>query len=299
MRSMFNTTVSCYANVTDNVGKEITLREFLFCDKYKEQIETLRSTTDINVRKNLKRQLPMATISGTFAPTRRAENLVRHSHLLCIDLDKQDNSNVDWFDDLKNEWHNIPQILYAARSVGGQGWFVIFRLGYPDKHRAQFEALRRDFAHEGLTVDSSCSDVSRMRIISYDPNPYVNEAATLYNKLWVEPKPTYHASHYISDSMVYVEKCCREIAAHGIDITATYDDWFHVGAALASLGERGRSLFHLVSSQNVKYRPDETDRKFTNCLHYVTKISIGTFFHICSKYGVNCEKFRSLTWNNV
>jgi len=93
--------------------------------------------------------------------------------------------------------------------------------------------------------------------------------------------------------MVYVEKCCREIAAHGIDITVTYDDWFHVGAALASLGERGRSLFHLVSSQNVKYRPDETDRKFTNCLHYVTKISIGTFFHICSKYGVHCEKFRS------
>lgn len=292
MKSMFNTSISCYANVTDNIGKEISLREFLFCDKYKEQIETLRATTDINVRKNLKRQLPLATISGTFAPTRRAENLVVHSHLLCIDIDKQDNSDVDWFDDLKNEWHNIPQILYAAHSVGGQGWFAIFRIGCPDKHREQFEALRRDFAHEGLTIDCSCSDVCRMRIISHDPEPYVNEDATIYNKVWVAPKPLCQTCYVRPDSMEHVEMCCREIAARGIDITATYDDWFRVGAALASLGEHGRSLFHLVSSQNVKYKAEETDRKFNNCLHYVTKISIGTFFHICSRYGVNWVNMR-------
>ena len=290
MENLFDTKISYYNNVTDKVGSEISLRDFLFCDKYKEQIETLRATTDMDVRKNLKKLLPLATISGIFAPTRRTENLISHSHLICVDIDKQDNMNVEWFNDLDKEWHHIPQILYAAHSVGGEGWFAIFRIAYPDKHRAQFEALRRDFAREGLIIDGSCSDVSRMRFMSYDSEPYVNEDATIYNKVWMKPLPVFHPSYEISDEMELVERCCREIVRRGIDITATYDDWFHVGAALASLGERGRSLFHLVSAQNAKYKPAETDRKFSNCLHDINKISIGTFFHICSRYGINWKE---------
>lgn len=290
METIFDTKISCYSNVTDTTGKEITLRDFLFCDQYKVQIEQLRAMANEEERKRLKRQLPLATISGTFAPTRRAENLVAHSHLLCIDIDKKDNLDVPWFDSLHNEWHNVPQILYAAHSVGGEGWFAIFRIAYPEKHREQFEALRRDFAREGLTIDRSCSDVSRMRIISYDPEPYVNEQATLYNKVWVEPKPKARMPFRYDNSggdLTNVEKCCQTVARSGIDITTTYDDWFHVGAALASLGERGRSLFHMVSAQNGQYKPEETDRKFDNFLRNVNNISIGSFFHICDKYGIS------------
>mgnify|MGYP003496282833 FL=1 len=130
-----------------------------------------------------------------------------------------------------------------------------------------------------------------MRTISYDPEPYVNEEATLYTKVWVEPKPAHHSScTYSGGDMEQVERCCRIIADRGIDITATYDDWFHVGAALASLGERGRRLFHLVSSQNAKYKAGETDKKFDNLLRNVSSINIGTFFHICSQYGINWKE---------
>ena len=294
MISLFDTKISFYSNVEDNVGMEISLRDFLFCDQYKEQIEHIRSLQDENIQKRLKLQLPLATISGTFAPIRKAENLVTHSNLLCIDIDKKDNMDVTWFNDLKYEWRNIPQILYAGRSIRGKGWFAIFRIAYPDKHKAQFEALQRDFASSGLVIDKACKDVSRMRFISYDPEPYVNEDATLYNKVWVEPKPTYHSSCTYSggDDMEQVEKCCKLIADRGIDITATYDDWFHVGAALASLGERGRRLFHLVSSQNAKYKAAETDKKFDNLLRNVSSINIGTFFHICSQYGINWKEDR-------
>ena len=291
MKSLFDTRISYYSNVEDNVGTEISLRDFLFCDKYKEQIEHIRSITNEEQQKSLKKFLPLATISGTFAPTRKAENLVSHSNLLCVDIDKKDNMSVPWFDNLKNEWHNIPQILYAAHSVRGEGWFAIFHIAYPEKHRAHFEALQRDFANSGLVVDKSCKDVSRMRTISYDPEPYVNEEATLYTKVWVEPKPAHHSScTYSGGDMEQVERCCRFIADRGIDITATYDDWFHVGAALASLGERGRSLFHTVSSQNPKYKAAETDKKFDNLLRYVSSINLGTFFHICSQYGINWKE---------
>ena len=292
MKSLFDTKISYYSNVEDNVGTEISLRDFLFCDKYKEQIKHIRSITDEELQKSLKKQLPLATISGTFAPTRKAENLVVHSNLLCIDIDKKDNLDVTWFDDLKHEWHNISQILYAGHSTRGEGWFAIFRIAYPDKHKAQFEALQRDFASSGLVIDRACKDVCRMRFISYDPEPYVNEAATLYNKVWVEPKPTTHVSYSGGEDMEQVEKCCQIIAARGIDITATYDDWFRVGAALASLGERGRSLYHLVSSQNANYKAAETDKKFDNFLRNVSSINIGTFFHICSQYGINWKEDR-------
>lgn len=290
MNNIFDTKISCYNNVTDNVGREIRLRDFLFCDKYKDQIETLRAVSDADERKRLKRQLPLATISGTFSPTRKAENLVEHSRLLCIDIDKKDNLDVPWFCSLNSEWHNIPQILYAAHSVGGEGWLAIFRIAYPERHREQFEALRRDFEREGLTIDRSCSDVCRMRIMSDSPDPYVNEDATEYNKVWVEPcRKQFAVCQYAGgkDELARVERCCQEIVRRGIDITATYDDWFHVGAALASLGECGRSLFHAVSAQNTQYKAAETDRKFDNCLRNISNISLGTFFHICSRYGVN------------
>ena len=291
MKSIFDTKISYYRNVEDNVGTEISLRDFLFNDQYKEQIEYIRSIQDENIQKCLKLQLPLATISGTFAPIRKAENLVTHSNLLCIDIDKKDNMSVTWFDDLKHEWRNIPQILYAGCSIRGKGWFAIFRIAYPDKHKAQFEALQRDFASSGLVIDKACKDVSRMRFISYDPEPYVNEEATLYTKVWVEPKPAYHSScAYSGDDMEQVEKCCHIIEDRSIDITATYDEWFHVGAALASLGECGRSLFHMVSSQNAKYKASETDKKFDNLLRNVSNIKIGTFFHICSQYGINWKE---------
>ena len=290
MKSLFDTKISYYANVRDNVGTEISLRDFLFCDKYKEQIEHIRSITDEELQKSLKLQLPMATISGTFAPTCKAENLVTHSNLLCIDIDKKDNMDVDWFDDLKYEWHNIPQILYAGHSIRGKGWFAIFRIAYPDKHEAQFEALKRDFANCGLIIDKACKNVNRMRFISYDPEPYVNEDATLYNKVCVEPKPTPHVSYSDDDDIGLVEKCCRIITDRGIDITADYNDWFRVGAALASLGEPGRSLFHMVSSQNEKYKAAETDKKFDNVLRSVNSIKKGTFFHICSQHGINWKE---------
>ena len=292
MKSLFDTKIGYYSNVEDNVGTEISLHDFLFCDKYKEQIEYIRSISDEDVQKRLKLQLPMATISGTFAPTCKAENLVAHSTHLCIDIDKKDNIDVDWFDDMKYEWRNIPQILYAGHSIRGKGWFAIFRIAYPDKHEAQFEALKRDFANSGLIIDKACKNVNRMRFISYDPEPYVNEDATLYSKVWVEPKPTTHVSYSYGEDMEQVEKCCRLITAGGIDITATYDDWFRVGAALASLGERGRNLFHKVSSQNEKYKAAETDKKFNNLLRNVSSINIGTFFHICLQHGINWKEDR-------
>ena len=62
MKSLFDTKISYYRNVEDNVGTEISLRDFLFNDQHKEQIEYIRSISDEDKQKRLKLQLPVAKV---------------------------------------------------------------------------------------------------------------------------------------------------------------------------------------------------------------------------------------------
>lgn len=82
--------ISVYRGVRDTVGTKSTLLDFLNNVDY-DTIDELRKTTDPVRRKELKLLLPQATISGVFAPTRKVENLVKHSGLICVDIDKKDN----------------------------------------------------------------------------------------------------------------------------------------------------------------------------------------------------------------
>lgn len=45
-----------------------------------------------------------------------------------------------------------------------------------------YYALERDFKDLGITIDPSYTDISRLRFQSYDPNPYVNPEAIVYDK---------------------------------------------------------------------------------------------------------------------
>ena len=83
-----------------------------------------------------------------------------------------------------------------------------------------------------------------------------------------------------------VYELCEQLQSRNIDITEGYQNWFEVGASLASLGEDGREAFHMVSKLNPKYNEVETNRKFDNLKAKVGDYSIGTFFHICKNHGV-------------
>ena len=96
-RCIFDKTISVYNNAYDNVGKRQLLSEFLFGGDCREEITKIRATEDKAVRSALKRQLPCATISGMFEPTRSGKNLKEHSGFICLDIDGQDNPNIkDW-----------------------------------------------------------------------------------------------------------------------------------------------------------------------------------------------------------
>ena len=74
-KSIFDKTITVYNNAYDNVGRKQLLSEFLFGDDHREEITRIRATEDKTIRSALKRQLPCATVSGVFEPTRCSKNL--------------------------------------------------------------------------------------------------------------------------------------------------------------------------------------------------------------------------------
>ena len=292
---IFQTHISVYNGVTDNTGTRMPLGTFLFCKEYKDDILRLRAVFDKEKRNALKRSLPQATISGVFSPTRAKNNLSQHSGLICVDIDAKDNPDIlDW-ETLKQDLSVLPQIAYCALSVSGKGLFLVIPLRYPEKHLKQFRQLQIDFRKMGIMIDSACSDITRLRCLSYDEHPIINENATLYEGVYMEkPKhksfPTcfiYEGENTSAEVAVY----CRKIQQCGIDITASYGDWLKVGCALATLGESGRSLFHICSRQNAKYNAAKTDKMFTDLLRRnYQQVNIGTFFWMCKQHGITTKE---------
>lgn len=292
---IFQTHISVYNGVTDNTGTRMPLGTFLFCKEYKDDILRLRAVFDKEKRNALKRSLPQATISGVFSPTRAKNNHSQHSGLICVDIDAKDNPDIlDW-ETLKQDLSVLPQIAYCALSVSGKGLFQVIPLRYPEKHLQQFRQLQIDFRKMGIMIDSACSDITRLRCLSYDEHPIINENATLYEGVYVEkPKHKSFPTCFIyegENTSAEVAVCCRKIQQCGIDITASYDDWLKVGCALATLDESGRSLFHICSRQNAKYNAAKTDKMFTDLLRRnYQQVNIGTFFWMCKQHGITTKE---------
>lgn len=290
---IFDRPISVYNGVKDVKGIVRTLRVFLNGDRYAQRVQAVRSEHDEEMRRSLKNSLPAATISGVFHPVRGKDNLVSHSGLLCIDIDGKDNPTVS-LAEIRRVLASLPYVAYAALSVGGNGMFAIIPIENPDRHVQHFESLRLEFDQEfGIVLDRACKDTSRLRIMSYDPDAYINEQAETYT--WMEvfeteevpATPPHYVSRSASDDLQRVMACCNEIERRHIDITGGYMEWSRLGMSLSTLGEAGRYPFHIISRQSPKYRFSDTDKRFTSLLKQkIERISLNTFFFECAKENI-------------
>ncbi len=291
--NIFSRQISVYDGVTDNVGRTMLLSDFLFSSEYTNVIRMMRCITDKEERDKWKRQLPQATISGVFAPTRSIKNLQQHSGLISVDVDAKENPDITDWEELKKQLAILPQIAYCSLSVSGNGVFAIIPLRYPQNHLQQFRQLQIDFDRMGVTIDNACSDITRMRCISYDEHPLINMDAIPYEGIYIEPpkKRLCHFGDYDSDKVIQlVQQCCEQINRTGEDITSGYDQWLKIGCSLASLGEDGRMYFHICSQQNMEYNESKTDKLFSDLLRRnYQDVNIGTFFWICQQHGIRMK----------
>ena len=289
MDSPLNISVSCFANYdTPANPKPVNLMAWLKSAKYAEQVQQIREISDKDKRDKIKGTLPAITPSGIFT-YRAADNLVQHSGFMQFDIDFKENQHISNYDDLKSQLCNINNVSYCGLSVSGRGYWGLIPIQHTDKHKSHFKALENAFIKLGLTIDASCSDVSRLRGYSFDPDGYFNHDAEVFTLL-DKPRPARKVkrTHFNNDSRSDVEALIEQIQSQRVDITDGYENWLRLGFAFADeFGEVGRDYFHAVSQYHSDYNEREADRQYSHCLRGNGQgVTISSFFYLAKQYGV-------------
>jgi hypothetical protein len=158
-------------------SQDISLEEFakhLQSGKYKNIIYEIRNAPNKSIRNELKRfKLDFVTVSGKFTK-RNANNLSKHSGLLCLDFDDVDNPS-ELKAKLELDYKLNPKLIFISPS--GNGIKCIVEIDVRKySHEEYFLALERYFAKEYvIQLDSSGKDVSRACFVSFDPQLYFRE----------------------------------------------------------------------------------------------------------------------------
>jgi hypothetical protein len=172
------------------------------------------------------------------------------------------------------------------------GLYCLVQIKNVDQHRDYFKSLQEDFKAIGIVIDPSCSDPVRARYYSHDENYYLNESATIYNKI-LKPiiKPVHAPIKPTVSTNELFNRCLNSIESNHIDITsASRKDWLKIASAIASeFGAGGLEYFHRISCFYPDYNPKETEKTF-NYMAKDPKCHISTFFSICKDYGVSYMK---------
>lgn len=302
VNDVLNIEIDAYSNITDNVCKKANLKELLTTNKFKSQIEQLRGIEDEKEQKEFKRTLPNFTLSATFNETRNTNNVLFYTNLICIDIDKQDNT-LD-MNTIGETLKNIDNIAYYARSCRGNGYFAIIPITNGDKLKDHFKALQEDFKGLGIVLDKSCSDVTRVRYVTFDENYYINSNPVIYARMLTstgeskQNNPPVTSNKPLTDTVIDVnsdsiklsegdlktlQNCVNHCDTYNLNILEDRDNWFKTGTALANiLGEQGRAYFHRLSNKSKKYDRGDCDDKYNEMISNRGKYdySLGTILHI-------------------
>ena len=186
MKSVLDVEVSCFKSYSGKEPKSVNLLTWLSSDKYADQIRELRTIENKDRRDEIKASLPAITVSGLFDPVRKEENLIKHSGLICIDIDPKGNEQIKNFGGLKEQLFNLKNVAYAGLSASGKGFFLIIPIAYPKRHKQHFRAIQRDFLSFGIIIDTAPQNVASLRGYSFDYNALFRHNALCYRK-WAKP----------------------------------------------------------------------------------------------------------------
>lgn len=274
--------------------RTVTLEEFLSMGNgYGDIIARIRMTENKDDRSRLKlRKLPCATVSATFTSRGREvpleERLEHYNSLMVLDFD-----GLADVEDAKKRLAGLPYIFYAGLSVSGKGLFAIIPIDTDDyrMHKVFFEALQEELLKQGLVVDKACSDVTRLRVLSYDPAPYVNEECQVF--VLPENEVIDVADEDEPEAMIEPETDTAGQVARYVDVWEKkeialddYDDWRSMCMALSTLGEKAWAYVDRISKFSARYNREENRRKFQKFVRTTRSIGLGTFFYKCHSYGV-------------
>jgi predicted P-loop ATPase/uncharacterized protein YciI len=254
--------ISYYKNISSKQDVDIEINSFLEgirTGRWQDIVLETRAAPTKEIKDLKKLSAPIVLISGSFSD-RKDEALRAHSGFIAMDIDKIDN-----VEDVKKLLSNDPYTYAAFTSIGGSGLCVIVRID-GSRHLDAFNAIASYLYNSyQLIVDQSCKNVSRCRIVSYDPFMVLNTKAQVFKKYLPKKKEIKY------NKVVVVKNDFDEMIAQmdkkQVNLCEDYSDWISICYALVSeFGEQGRDHFHTLSSHSSKYNSDDCDRQYTACL---------------------------------
>jgi len=246
----------------------------------KDYVDTLEKVRDPKTAKGVvdpeKKKLPAILWSGKFG--RRANDaLVRHSGLICADLD-----------DLKNNLPHVrrkllgrPELWALFLSPTGTGLKAVFRVPADVSiHPASFRVVQRHvFDLTGVEIDEACKDVARLCFVSHDPDAYYNSNALELAPLIEPAKPKAIVRH--NESNLKPNKTTiREMLAF-LPKRPNYPDWLKIVSAVGD-ALPDEDAIELLS----EWSPEEQPGEYASKLCYrLTEVTIGTLIYVARQHG--------------
>ena len=293
---------SLYPNLVtaDKPSTNIDINQLIEVIKYgyiNDIITTLRGPIPKEEYNLIKKDsIPCVTLSGTFTH-RDSTNLVSHSGLMQVDIDKVEDYEATFSKLCKDEY------LYVCfRSPGGKGIKAIVKIiPSPETYKSQFQALELYFKTKyGIDIDSLCKDLARAMLLSYDPDIYCNPHSSVFEEMYVEKAyqrkvtqgPEYvneEKVSYADESIDVMERLIAALEERHVDITSSYENWIKVGFALCTtFDEQGRGYYHRIGRMYPRYTPEETDKTYTQLLGKNNgRTKLGTIIFLAKEAGVS------------
>lgn len=252
--------------------QDVTLKDALTMGKdhikHIDHCRQLKNQGHEKEYKEEKRKLPSYTATATYCGERKAENMTNYNALCVVDLD-----DLEDVEKAKADVTKLPFVLYAAKSVGGKGLFCIVRLdGSKDDYLKHWYALKDDFQNIGYPIDESCKDVSRLRFVSYDENPYINYQATIYTaKKEIQSTisfPQGNETHKLTPREQKIfDAIIEDVQTNHLQLSKNHEDTLYIARVLNSLmGENGRQYLHVIRQQRSGYDERNIDDLYDSTL---------------------------------
>lgn len=277
--------ISLFKNAIDSKPENLTLNDY-----FKSIRDGRWQDAVLNYRAGRceKTSIPAVTASGTFSGRKDAD-LSEHSGIIAIDIDARDQKLSS--EEVKSSLLELPELFAIHASLGGKGLVAYFRVSKA-KHAESFEAITKMLANDyEVVADMHCSNISRLRFVSYDPSLHVNYDAVTWKHFEKKDRKHNEATynyHIYSDNDV--DFILSQIKSRCLDIAPDYYSWLRIGFALASkLGEAGRGAFKLISSFYSGKNKINVDKQYDLCLKSDAvkggRTSIKTFFYYAKNAG--------------
>lgn len=287
------TKVSVYgANGTIPFAKYVrdcTLQNFINEGKSKREFIDIarkhKAEGNDEAYKRIKQGLNAATISATFPYNRKADNPnSKPNHILCLDIDGHDQTMH--METIKSVLREKEYIFYLAKSLSGNGLWALIEYEPNRAIEDVFCTISAELQQEGIILDAHCKDMARLRIESYDNNPYFNPNAIKYtntlNKAYKEndgttpskrtdnaknaTKSGKNSTPIIADSeqVEYMKKLAEYCTDNHITITRNHDETLFISRTLAAtFGEQGRVYLLAIHKEqdfiNGEYIQDDSE----------------------------------------